>query len=492
METIVYKLQDNTYNEGSPIIIIGGGLIKKTDGAIIVCLNFGNLSSKKIKAVFVDIEAFDIVGRKITGVSGFQYLDLNVYRQEQFGLDIHIPLPDVTTRKFHPRITMVVFSDDSIWESTDIVVEPIPKQQLLVEKFDSEIVEQYRIETNLNSEFVPSRFLDLWSCTCGGINKLCEERCGYCRSNLEKLEEKLDYSYLRQKYDERVEFERIESEKARIEASLVRKNRVRMIKLFSIIVLIVAILSGILYFVVIPFFEQKEIEATYEEAEILYSDGKYKEAAELYESLGSYEDAEMKAEEVTYQYGVTLIEKEDYSSAIEEFESILDYKDSQQYYDYALAMTFGNEVAATEKLMSENLMNFDLAQAKLKEEPYTSIANLMNHTGDYQSEVSYSNSNSLNIDTYGCTTVHIYEDGSVAHSGNSSYEKEDAKDIDMTNACTWTIVEVTGENEFLMETQGNGGMSNGYSTLTLKIDGDTIVISGEQKYGLDGVYEKVQ
>lgn len=109
--TRLYSLQENLYQEGSPILISAGALLKdNSTGKLLVQLKFRNISDCVINAVKVKINAFDPAGTVLKGVESFSYLDLSVEKDGDFGQKEPILLPDVTTRSFSVEILSVTHS----------------------------------------------------------------------------------------------------------------------------------------------------------------------------------------------------------------------------------------------------------------------------------------------------------------------------------------------------------------------------------------------
>lgn len=179
------SIEENLYCVGSPVLIQAGSLLKDNEtGKILGQFKFKNLSNKVIKALLVHVDAFDVSGRQVAGVSEFQYLDLFAERNVSFGQKIAIPLPDSVTRSVQIYCISVVFEDGSSWNGPEYANwVPLPKQQCLADILTTSLVEQYQRETYTNADFVPLDYQDLWLCTCGEINHKDEERC-YCCKNV--------------------------------------------------------------------------------------------------------------------------------------------------------------------------------------------------------------------------------------------------------------------------------------------------------------------
>ena len=82
----VSRLPNNLYTQDSPLLIAAGALLKDNQtGNILAQIKFRSLSNKEIKAIKVHIKAFDVSGVEVQGVEEYQYLDLSVSRNEEFG-----------------------------------------------------------------------------------------------------------------------------------------------------------------------------------------------------------------------------------------------------------------------------------------------------------------------------------------------------------------------------------------------------------------------
>ena len=81
--TSLYRLPENQYTAGSPVLLEAGALLKDSrTGAVLVQLKMRSVSAKPIRAVMVAVDAFDVSGAPLEGVAEYQYLDLSVPRDE--------------------------------------------------------------------------------------------------------------------------------------------------------------------------------------------------------------------------------------------------------------------------------------------------------------------------------------------------------------------------------------------------------------------------
>lgn len=177
----LFRLPEKLYTQGSPLLIAAGALLKDNQtGNILAQIKFCSLTNKEIKAVKVNIKAFDVSGAEVQGVDGYQYLDLSAALNAEFGQKTAVTLPDSVTRSFSVACTSVIFSDNSAWEAEENAVwEPLPKQQNL-ENLIGNLARQYRRDTSIQSHFEPLEYSDLWICSCGAVNRRRESQCCSC------------------------------------------------------------------------------------------------------------------------------------------------------------------------------------------------------------------------------------------------------------------------------------------------------------------------
>lgn len=136
--TRLYSLQENLYQEGSPILISAGALLKdNSTGKLLVQLKFRNISDCVVNAVKVKINAFDPAGTVLKGVESFSYLDLSVGEDGEFGQQKPIPLPDVTTRSFSVEILSVTYSGGCCVPKENVAARPVSQDVMeMVQKLD--------------------------------------------------------------------------------------------------------------------------------------------------------------------------------------------------------------------------------------------------------------------------------------------------------------------------------------------------------------------
>lgn len=210
----LYELQKRLYKRESPVIIEAGALLKDTvSDEILIQLNFHSVSDKKIKALKVIINVFDIMGNEIENKVEYSYLDLQISNGEYFGSKKAIMLPNKTIRSFKVVCYTVVYDDDTKWETGDMNdIKEIPMSEYLSNFFDNaKLIEQYSIETTRFAKYIPEQYEELWCCTCGELNKT--EHCTKCNLQKELVFKKLDKEQIIHNLEVRLEREKTEKER---------------------------------------------------------------------------------------------------------------------------------------------------------------------------------------------------------------------------------------------------------------------------------------
>lgn len=144
-----FSLPDNLHTEGSPVVIVSGGLLKDNlTGDILAQLKFRNVSEKVIRSVRVKINAYDAANNQRIGVEAFSYLNFSVMPNEEFGQGTPIRLPDVTTRSFSAEILSVEYADNVAFSSN------VSSAAVAAPQAGSENVQYIKIEQQANREAV--------------------------------------------------------------------------------------------------------------------------------------------------------------------------------------------------------------------------------------------------------------------------------------------------------------------------------------------------
>ena len=326
--TRLYSLPERLYTMGAPVVVAAGALLKDNrNGNIIVQLKIQNICNKTIKAVTVKVASMDTVGRTLGEETEYRYLDLNVKRNEFFGQQVPIVVPDEQTRSYSVKVTEAVFDDNTVWTGNEIW-EPLEKPDPIEKKIaNGELVRQYRIKYGKNSKYLLKQEKDLWFCTCGAINHESELSCCSCHIDRKKLEE-FDMDALKKECDVRLEDERKERERKQAEAEVEAKKKQKKIKM--IVVGVAAAVAVAAVGVVIK--DNLNKKKLYNQGLALLEDGKYDDSIALFESLKGYKDSKEQIIDAEYQEAAKYEKSGEYEEALALYEELGDYKDSKEKY----------------------------------------------------------------------------------------------------------------------------------------------------------------
>lgn len=328
--TRLYSLPENQYALGAPLLIVAGALLKDNQTQkTLAQLKFRNLSNKKISAVKIVIDAFDISGKVLEGVVEYQYLDLNIARGNAFGQKQAVALPNAVTRSFTAKCAEVVFSDGTAWKATeDVRWNSLPAQETIENRL-GRLSAQYRRDTSTLAKYALLECDDLWLCACGAINHKEEIECYCCYSRKMKLQEAMELEGLQKR---NADYEKAETEKAEKQAAADAAHRAKTTKFAIIAVAVIFIIYSVLLLitkVIIP-------NSKYNDAVALVDAGQYVEAIAAFEALDGYKDSATKIAECNtaildgkYNGAIALMNAGKYSEAISVFEAIEGYKDSE-------------------------------------------------------------------------------------------------------------------------------------------------------------------
>lgn len=337
--TSLYRLPENQYTAGSPVLLEAGALLKDSrTGAVLVQLKMRSVSAKPIRAVMVAVDAFDVSGAPLEGVAEYQYLDLSVPRDEPFGQHQAIVLPDANTRRASVRCTRVVFADGTSWEADPSAVwSPLPERTTLEEALSQELAEQYRRDTAACAQMLPQRCGSLWSCACGALNSAEEKVCHRCGLSLDAQLAALDETVLREHLAAYKEAEAKKAEElCRREKERQAEHRRKTKKTLAIALPAAAVCAAaviLITTVIVPNQKHKEALA-------LIEAGDYPAAYAMLEELGKPEEIKQNK----YDRAMAYINAQDYEAAYTLLDG-LNYEDSEekresikpQYYEILLS-----------------------------------------------------------------------------------------------------------------------------------------------------------
>lgn len=327
----LFTLPENLYAVGSPVVIAAGTLLKDNQtGKIVAQLKLRSISNKAIKAVKVSLSLFDTAGNPIGNVVEYEYLDLDVSRDTEFGQKNPVFVIESKARSYEVAVTEVVFSDRSVWSANTETWEPLSRPVPL-KISDPELLKQYKIRFGNSSTYEPKEEKDLWYCTCGELNRTGEScHCGNSLFELQTVDmDALD----REKQERLIEEARQEAEeKTAIEAA--KRKRVKILKIILPVTCVVIAFAILLNAVIIP-------NSKYKNAVSLMDAGQYEEAIAAFEALDGYkdsveqivkcEDALVEGEKAAeYRSAEEFASNGEYAKAAIAFAKMDNYRDSKQ------------------------------------------------------------------------------------------------------------------------------------------------------------------
>lgn len=338
----LFSLPENLYAAGSPVVIAAGALLKDNQtGKVIAQIKMRSISGKRIKAAKVSVVPLDTVGNILGDAVQYQYLDLNVGRDEDFGAKAPISMPNAATRGFFVSVEEIAFIDNTVWRSNGEPWKMLPKQQPLGLVHSLELEKQFHIKFGHDYKYIPLVKHDLWFCACGALNHSKEADCHTCRRSLAVLNS-IDIAELNREKDARLAAEkeqadraaeaaRIAAEQARVRAKKNGKIAAIIIPIVVVIVVAAVLISGVV----------KKNNA-YNDALALMDAGQYEQAIEAFTVLDGYKDSaeqiqlaeaamleEQKAK--AYAEAIALLEAGKYGEAYAAFEALGDYKNAKEF-----------------------------------------------------------------------------------------------------------------------------------------------------------------
>ena len=436
----LFALPSPLYAVGAPVVITAGALLKDNQtGKVLAQLKIQNISDKAIKAAAVKLEPLDTIGEPLGEPVEFQYLDLNMARDMEFGQKTPIVLPDAAARGFRLSVSDVYFVDNSAWASSGAPWEPLPDPVTLEQAFgEKELAKQYRLEHGGDCKIMFHEEKDLWWCPCGAINHKSEPYCHKCRKEVAALAA-LNMGKLRASRDKRLEAERQQAEAERI-AAAARAKRNKKIAMIAAPIAVVALIAGVLIS------NSLQKNSAYQDAVALMESGEYDAAVAAFEELGDYKDSAEQINNVRYKQALALVDEGNYDSAISIFTELGDYKDSTEQieitqelqaeaerltkYQTAIDLLdrhgeiwqYYQNVSESRKIL-EDLGNYRDCKVLLQNfyKEIIGIKYKANTVGESTLAYQYDNEGKMISDGY---TTYIYnEDGTLASFITSTYDR---------------------------------------------------------------------
>ena len=223
---VLMKKSEAQYTEGRPILLEASALyLDKTTNNCIAQLKWKNIDPCPIKAVMIELVAYDAFNQKLEPIH-YQYDGLLVTQGAEFGSKTPIVIKNNKVVKYDVILKAVSFSDETIQRfEEDAVFETLPENK--PQKLEGETLDQLKRDLakqgNKNAaSFSPQKAMGLWQCGCGSW-QYADSQCLKCRITQKTLEEASDEFILTKHlmaYKEEQEKLRIEAEKKAEEARI--------------------------------------------------------------------------------------------------------------------------------------------------------------------------------------------------------------------------------------------------------------------------------
>ncbi|MBQ6366882.1 MAG: hypothetical protein IJI61_10840 [Oscillospiraceae bacterium] len=294
----LYVLPSALYLKDTPVMIDDGALLMdRFYEYLTVRLSMRSMSEQEIISVTVRIRPYDALGIPYEEDTEYVFSGLKLKRDQVFGQNRQIPMPDNKARSFSVYVSSVAFSDYSTWENT-MAFGTVGKARSLISALGGEeIARQYMTRYGNDCKVLPSDEEAIWYCTCGAVNHAEEERCHNCRRNRSALKN-INYDSLKLEAERTAEREKIENAEEESRRQKKRDRGQKILKI-SLIILPILLVGALLAATVPGFLERRE---AYQYAGRLLEERKFEQARQTYLDLGDYLDARDKAEkEVDYQ-----------------------------------------------------------------------------------------------------------------------------------------------------------------------------------------------
>jgi len=323
---IISLADTKLFQVNCPLILLNYALTHDgiQDSILLQC-KFKNLYKSSVKEAYINVKCFDIENTLLSSIENYSYV-LNDYPTDNiFGSNIPVYLPDNRTNHVEISCEKIIFNDDTIWKNEkDAKYETIPNDTFLSKIYTQGQIEQYILETGLNSlkaVYQPWNNNTIWQCTCGSYNLSSNDTCNQCNANIDTLIKKLDIELLNKNLQERRDIEHTRQQEKK------QKNRKRLFKIGSVSIGLITIVV-VVFSVIFNFFIPNN---QYQQAISLMENKKYDQACEIFEKLGNFKYSNQSLgvakthieAEKQYQKALTSFKNHYYNEAIERFEKLL-------------------------------------------------------------------------------------------------------------------------------------------------------------------------
>lgn len=336
------KLYDSfSFCPTCPVDILKGAIyIDTVTNKAVFQLKFINMQEKHIKAIYVQIKGSNDLGQELENKE-YQYLDLNVSINQEFGTEQLKDLNNNTIRSIEITLNKVIYADNEVWENKSTVVydrtslQCIDKNLLVVAK--KKTIEQ-KIQTD--KMYYPTQNDNYWTCVCGTYNSNSKEKCYKCNCNKKIV---MDYFNRHTLENDLKQYnEQQEKEKKELQEKI--KNTRNKIKKTICKMLMVTIIISIIIFISVISYKQISLYCKYKQAQKYIKNNNYIEAINVLDEIINYKDSKELIKSAKYSQANKYISDNNYIEAIDIFNEIIDYKDSKEIIKSTLEIQRSKQV----------------------------------------------------------------------------------------------------------------------------------------------------
>lgn len=384
---IIRKNEGLRFQKECPLLIVGSAITKDNQKeALLAQIKFLNISSKKISALYIQVQGIGADGEPFSKLDQFTYLDLNVDGFAEFGANTPLYLSNIQTRDLIIVCQKIIYEDDSVWQSnleTNFIklslansVETLINTEAYKELYQ-ELTEQKVSFAKISK---PSSEGNIHLCGCGKYF-FGNSKCPYCGKDFEWWNNQLDEGELLKKKnirdeairkkqeEEKQHAEQLAKETTQKKENYIKKVKNSLKKLGIIMCIIVAMVLVYVFInnVIIP-------SQNYNKACEYAKNEDYENAIKWIEKADGYKDSIAKKEEFEnmqkYQKGIAFMEDKEYVKAMEIWTSLGEFKDSQTQFNNA-----------REK---QNKKDYKTACEKISNLEFESAESILIRLGNYQ------------------------------------------------------------------------------------------------------------
>lgn len=479
-----FALERDLYTPGSPLLLEAGALlVDHYSGQMLAQLKFKNIASRPIQRLKLRVRMLGALSEPLGKPVEFTYPQLNVPRDGEFGRTTAIVLPDQNVRSFTVEVLELSFDDGETWTPGNAPWRPLtPPEPLAQGLGGEELAVQYRTQYGPDCAWTLREQADLWTCVCGAINRLEEDKCHSCRRSREALRE-VNLTNLRADCDKRLEQERELETEEKTESGLRRR---KWLKAACILIPLLILAAGLLLRVPKTLAQHRDYAA----ALALVEAERFDEAEAAFQALGDYGDSALQLKKnIPYRRAQQILRLADagdveqlsligknsgdldedtygpyaaqalyYRAAVDAFTALGSYQDSRQMARQCAASL--ND--CREKKLRDD---YDQAAALLAEGSYCRAAAAFTALGDFDDsadqakEALYQKALALYAFTEDYSARYIYAGIETGPDAASTFLISRAKALDLGEDCIGDLRAACGADSAEINlSDGDGGL----------------------------------